>query len=223
VTGDPELAESALFGRLASVRSAPVTTRQVLDAETALIGSQFHGSRPAYLGALAQAHATLAQARAILADELRRAAISARLPAPTPTAAQIADFYESYATTSARPVQAKPGPVWLGGRTSGFALEPVAPRAVFTLPTGKQSKLRTPLGMVLVKPTDAPQDLGALPLGLVRPAIAAALQTFGRDDAYARWILNRETAALAVTICQRDVLPTLSIPELESYLPFLAF
>ena len=34
VTGDPDLAESALFGRLAIARALPVSTRQVLDAET---------------------------------------------------------------------------------------------------------------------------------------------------------------------------------------------
>jgi hypothetical protein len=223
LTGDADLAESALFGRLASSRSTPVTTRQLLDAEAAIVATQFSGSRRAYLAAIAQAHGTLTQARAIVADELRRAAVSATLGAPTPSASQIEDFYLSYATTKARPVQAKPGPVWLGGRTSGFALEPVAPAQLFALPTGRQTKLRTPLGTLLVKPTDDTQQLGELPLGLVRTSIAAALQKFARDDAYARWILNRETSALAVTICQRDVLPTLSIPELESYLPFLAF
>ena len=36
-------------------------------------------------------------------------------------------------------------------------------------------------------------------------------------------MLNREIAALTATICQKDVLPTLSVPELESYLPFVAF
>ena len=72
---------------------------------------------------------------------------------------------------------------------------------------------------MLVKPTDDAQQLGELPLGLVRSSIAAALRAFARDDAYARWMLNRETSALATTICQQDVLPTLSVPELESYLP----
>jgi hypothetical protein len=223
VTGDPELAESALFGRLASMRSASVSTRQILDAEQAIVANQFHGSRSAYLSAIAAAHATLQQARSIIADQLRRIAISATLRAPAPTASQIADFYTSYATTQARAVTAKPAPPWLGSRTTGYALEPSAPLQVFGLPTGKQSKLRTPLGTVLVKPTDDTQQLGELPLGLVRTSVSAALRTFARDDAYARWILNRETSALATTICQKDVLPTLSVPELESYLPFVAF
>jgi hypothetical protein len=223
VTGDSVLAESALFGRLASSRSAPIGTRQVLDAEQAIVANQFHGSRSAYLAAVAGAHASLVQARAIIADELRRAAISARLSAPAPTASQIADFYTSYATTQARAVTAKPAPVWLGGRTTGYALEPIAPPQLFALPTRKESKLRTPLGTVVVKPADDAQQLGELPLGVVRTSIADALRKFARDGAYSRWILNRETSALATTICQRDVLPTLGIPELESYLPFVAF
>jgi hypothetical protein len=223
VTGDQELAQSALFGRLASVRWAPITTQQILGAEAAIVANQFRGSRSAYLSAIAQAHATLVQARAVIGDQLRRAAISATLAAPNPSASQIADFYTSYATTEARPVQAKPAPVWLGNRTSGYALEPVAPLQLFSLPTGKQSKLRTPFGTVLVKPIDDAQQLGELPLGLVRGSISAALKKFARDDAYARWMLNRETAALATTICQRDALPTLSVPELELYLPFVAF
>ena len=221
--GDPELAESALFARLASARTAPVSTRQILDAEQAIVANQFHGSRSAYLSAVAGAHATFQQARAIIADQLRRAEIAAKLRAPAPTASQIADFYTSYATTQARAVTAKPAPVWLGGKTAGYALEPIAPIQVFGLATGAQSLLRTPLGTVLVKPTDDTQQLGELPLGLVRSSISAALRAFARDDAYARWMLNRETSALATTICQTDVLPTLSVPELESYLPFVAF
>src|SRR5205823_2858147 len=114
----------------------------------------------------------------------------------------------SYATTQARPVQAKPAPVWLGNKTSGYALEPSAPLQVFGLPTGKQSTLRTPLGTVLVKPTADATPLGELPLGLVRTSIVATLRKFARDDAYDRWMVNRESSALAITICQRDVLPT---------------
>src|SRR3954451_581220 len=99
VTGDPDLAESALFGRLAIARTLPVSTRQVLDAETAVVASRFKGNRSAYLAALARAHATLAQARAILADELRHDAVASTLAVPAPTAAQVQDFYATYATT----------------------------------------------------------------------------------------------------------------------------
>ena len=72
-------------------------------------------------------------------------------------------------------------------------------------------------------PTDDTQQLGELPIDLVRPAIVTALKSFARDEAFDRWILNRETAAQALTVCQKDALPTLGVPELEEYLPFLAF
>ena len=113
--------------------------------------------------------------------------------------------------------------MWLGGKSAGYALEPVAPAALFSLPTRRAATLRTPLGAFVVTPTDDAQQLGELPPGLVRTSIASALRTFARDDAFSRWILGRESAALNTTICARDVLPTLGVPELESYMPFLAF
>jgi hypothetical protein len=223
ITGDADLAESALFGRLAIAKLAPVSTTQVLAAEQAIVAGTFRGSRSAYLAAIARAHATLAQARAVIADQLRRAAISSSFSVPAPTAAQIADFYASYATAQARPVQASPAQLWLGGKASGWALEPTAPPQVFTLPTGKKTTLRTPFGPVSVKATDDVQQLGELPLDVVRTAIATSLRTFARDDAYGRWLLNRESGALTTTVCRGDVLPTLSEPELDEYLPFLSF
>jgi hypothetical protein len=120
-------------------------------------------------------------------------------------------------------VTAKPAPTWLGGRTTGWALEPIVPAQLFALPTGKKATLRTPFGPLAVTATDDTQLLGELPIGLVRPAIVTALRTFARDEAFDRWILNREMAAQAQTVCQKDVLPTLGVPELEEYLPFLAF
>jgi hypothetical protein len=223
VTGDPDLAESALFGRLAIARSLPVSTRQVLDAEAAVVASQFKGNRSSYLAAIARAHATLAQARAILADELRHGAVASTLAVAAPTAAQVQDFYATYAAARARPVTAKPAPTWLGGRTTGWALEPIVPAQLFALPTGRKATLRTPFGPLAVTATDDTQLLGELPIALVRPAIVTALRTFARDEAFDRWILNREMAAQAQTVCQKDVLPTLGVPELEEYLPFLAF
>jgi len=222
VTRDSELAESALFTRLSLTRWTSVSTAEVLTAERAIVGNAFGGSRSAYLRALQQAHASLTQARGVIADELRRAKVARTLRTPAPSGNQILDFYESYATTKARAVTAKPAPFWLGG-SQGYALEPVAPAAVFATQTGKKTTIRTPLGTVALTAREDTEELGELPLGLVRPSIANALRVFARDGAYSRWLMLRQNGALQTTLCVRDELPSVGVPELEAYMPFLAF
>jgi hypothetical protein len=77
VTGDAELALSALYGRLVESRVAPVAGAAVLAAERAVVRERFRGGRGAYLAALTRDRATIGVARGVLADELRRGAIQA--------------------------------------------------------------------------------------------------------------------------------------------------
>lgn len=79
LTGDPQVALTALFARAALSRAVPVTQQQILAAEEAAIARSFHGNRPAYLQALARRHATLETARGVIGDELRRRALAASL------------------------------------------------------------------------------------------------------------------------------------------------
>ncbi len=96
VTGDRETAYSALFERLVESGQTPVRGAEVSAAERAVIAQAFGGSRAAYVSALRQAHASVAIARGILGDELRRAKVEATLPASAPAAADIQTFYSSY-------------------------------------------------------------------------------------------------------------------------------
>ncbi|MBA2384210.1 MAG: hypothetical protein H0V68_06050, partial [Actinobacteria bacterium] len=97
VTGDAEAALTALYERLVERRSATVSMSETLVRERELVRRRFGGSRQAYLRALSRARATLAVARGVIADELRREAIQERLPAPAPSSAAIAEFYRTYA------------------------------------------------------------------------------------------------------------------------------
>lgn len=221
LTGDRDAALSALFERAVESGLVAVSSKEVLAAERAVIASSFRGSRAAYLAALRRAHATLALARGILADELRHAKLEAGLPAPTPTAADVETFYASYPNLLVREVQASPAPAWLAGRTRGLALSEVAPAQLFTLPLGRKAVLATISGSFRVKALGDSVPLGAVPLSRARPAIAAALRSFARGQAFERWTIARQHAAFAKTTCLRDELPQPAAVDLAEYLPFL--
>ena len=104
VTGDAELALSALYARLVQRRSATVGPGDVRAAERAIVLRRFGGSRSPYLAALARGRASPAVALGAIADELRRETIQARLGAPAPTATEVAEFAATYARTQLRDI-----------------------------------------------------------------------------------------------------------------------
>ena len=79
LTGGSQDALTALFARAALSRVANVTSKQVLAFEQTVIRRSFGGSVKAYVKALAQRHATVASARGVIGDELRRRAIASML------------------------------------------------------------------------------------------------------------------------------------------------
>src|SRR5207247_10456103 len=80
-TGDRGSALDTLFSRIVFRNRIPVGNAQVLAVEQQAIDRDFGGDRNAYLGALAQAHATVGIARSVILDELKRRAIPALLAA----------------------------------------------------------------------------------------------------------------------------------------------
>jgi hypothetical protein len=221
VTGDPDTATSALFERLVESAAEPVPQSAVLAAERGVILQEFRGSRAIYTAALAKAHANVSVARAILSDQLRRAAVEATLPAAPPSAADVQTFYTSYPNLEVRLVQAVPTPSWLGTPKQGLALSEVAPDRVFSLATGKQTVLRTSQGSFTVKPLQDALPLGAVPLSKARPAIAAALKAFERGEEFEQWTVSKQRAAENSAVCAKDDLPQPAAVDLTSYLPFL--
>jgi hypothetical protein len=222
LTGDPEAAASALLERLVERRRAKVSQAAIDVAERSLIRAHFRGSRVFYDAALTRAQASEASARAVLADQLRRARIEATLPAQTPSASDIRSFYGSYATTPARMVKASPAPWWLGGQTAGFALAPTAPAGVFTAPAGRPTTIGTADGVFTVQPVGLPRPLKSVPLTAARPAIEAALVRFAQNDGYQAWLAAEEARELAGATCLKDALPSVGLVDLSTYLTYLS-
>ena len=220
LTGDRSAAVSALFERVVEASERSVSRRAVRAAERQVIGDSFHGSRGAYLAAIRAAHATLGLARAVLGDEIRRARLEQPRYAPRPTGAEVATFYSSYPNLLVRRVHVSPAPPWLAAKT-GYALAESAPERLFSLPTGRESRLSTLLGTFSVRPLGAAQPLGALPLSAVRPTIVNALRGFERAQSFERWTIAQQNRALNSTICLRDQLPQPAAIDLTQYLPFL--
>jgi hypothetical protein len=79
VTGDPQEALTAAFARASLQTAAAVYPTQMLAVEHRAISRSFHGNRAAYLHALTRRHATLAVARDVIRDQLRRYAIARKL------------------------------------------------------------------------------------------------------------------------------------------------
>jgi hypothetical protein len=220
LTGDRDAAVSALFERVVDASQRPVSRRAVLGAEREVVRDSFHGSRSAYLSALQQSHATLGLARAVLGDEIRRARLERPRYAHKPTTAEVGAFYSAYPDLLVRPIRVSPTPPWLASRT-GYALAESAPQRVFSLPTGRTSRLSTLLGTFKVRPLGPSQPLGALPFSTAGPAITAALRGFERAQSFEHWTIVQQERALNRTICFRDELPQPSAIDLTQYLPFL--
>jgi hypothetical protein len=221
LTGDRQAALTALSERAAAALKVPVTSREILAAERAIVRHRFRGSRAAYRAALARSGANISLARGVIADELREAQIEPRLPARRPTGAEVGDYYETYGGSQARAVEVRPAPSWLGRRTRGIALETVAPAQVFSLPVGKATKIRTRDGVFTVRALGRAQPLATFPFARARAGVYAALMRSARAAAYERWLLRRQSSALDTAICRRDDLPMVGIVDLTNQLPFL--
>ena len=222
VTQDPQPAFTAAYARAVASSYAHVTSKAVLDAEKAVIGLHFHGSRGAYVAAVQHDRATVAIARGVIADELRRALIQARLRVAGPSAGEIQSYYDTYAAAPVRLVQVKPAARWLANSKRGFALGAVAPPRVFTLKNRQQATLRTMTGVFKVKALGPTVDLAELPLAKAHKPIVTALVSLARDTAYQNWLLEREKDAQAQTLCWRDQLPAVEVVPLTDYLSYLA-
>jgi hypothetical protein len=220
---DRDVAYTALLARLGESTVAAATAREIAAAEAAVVQHRFGGSRSGYNAALAKAAAPLDVARGILADQIRRRKIGARLRVPAPSLGAITGFYFSYPEVLVRTVRAEgAGPWWLGDRKTGLALSTFAPASLFEGPAGSAKTVRTMAGRFAVRTLDEARPLGAVPLQQARPAISAALKQFARSDAVVNWSANRQQSLLNEAVCRRDDLPVTGVIDLTDFLPFLA-
>lgn len=220
LTGDRQVAFTAMYERAVTRPLVSVSKAEVLRAERWAIGTYFHGSKAAYQAALRKAHATVSQARAVLADEIVRLRVEQRLSVAAPTQGQVSSFYGNYAQVDARAVRAKPKAPWLGGKR-GIAIEGFAPDRVFKFPQHQWSVVRSPFKRYLVQATGPTIPLGATPYGQAARSIKAAIVSIERDDAWRAKVTHLEQKALRRTACRRDQLPAIDAVELTDFLPFL--
>ena len=221
VTGDRELALTALVVRAVERERTSVSPSDVLAAEQRIAAARFGGSSAAYRAALAEAGASAAVARAIIGDELRSREIFGRLATTRPSAADVARFRATYAPVLARRIVVSPAPSWLP-EGSGVALATSAPEAVFRISTGRALTLRTAEGRFTVRALEETADLGAVPLRLAHTAIVRELRSERRADAYSAWTIRQQKAAESRLVCERDRLPELGVVTLASFVPFLS-
>lgn len=221
VTGDPNAALSILFERLVEQHDVVASSAAVRAVEREVVAESFGGSRQAYLAALGQSHVTLAGARAVLAEEIRRAVLEQKQSAVAPKAADVSAFYDTFGSLLVRRVRVSPAAPWLGGAREGYAVSGTAPAALFSLPAGRTAKIDTLLGAYTVKPEGSPVALGSLPLRTVRAAIATSLEGFAREHAFERWTIGEQRRALDVAICRSDNLPEPAAIDFAQYVPFL--
>jgi hypothetical protein len=221
LTGDRELALTALVVRATERERAQVPLSDALAVEGRIVGARFGGSAAAYRSALAETGASLSVARGIIGDELRAREVIDRLSVSSPSGEDIARFRATYAPVLARRLVVSPAPSWLPGGT-GVALATSAPEAVFRIATGQRVTVRTAEGVFTVETVDEAIALGAYPYEVARPAIVQALRSERRADAYAAWTIRMQKAAQSRLVCERDRLPELGVVTLSTYAPFLS-
>jgi hypothetical protein len=221
LTRERSFAMSTLLARLVMREQARVPQSEVLAAERAIVRARFGGNWGRYGAALRRARASRGIAIGAIEDELMRRQIAHRLRVGPPSPRAVSDYYETFAGSPARPVEARPAPWWLGERPIGLALSGLAPPKVFSLPGGLAAKLGNG-SKQRVRPLGEELPLGAFPLSFARPSIRAALRESARETAFQTWLTSHETEALRRTTCVRDELPIAASVDLTSLLPFLA-
>lgn len=221
LTRDRELALTALVLRAVASERERVPPGEATTVEQRIVETRFGGNRDAYTAALADSRASGAIARGIVADELRVRRIASRLTVPTPTARDVARFRQTYASVLARELVVTPTADWLGGKT-GLALATSAPDAVFRVPSGKTSIVRTVDGSFSVRPLDDATELGAVPPQAARRAALRELRAQERSSALGDWMLRMQNAAGSQLVCERDRMPEPGVVNLSAFAPFLS-
>ena len=221
LTGDWELALTALVVRRIEDELTDVSPDEVLAAEKRVVRARFGGSRHAFRAALAEARGSLPIARGILGDELRRLELQARLRVPKTGPATVRRYLATHAAVPARLVTVSPAPSWLP-EGEGYALGSSAPAEVFESPTGRLVDLQTVEGRFRVRALEDTVPLEVLPLSLARPAAIRELTLENRSEAYAAWTLRKQRGAESRLVCQKDRLPENGVVSLSSFVPFLA-
>jgi hypothetical protein len=208
VTGDHDVAFSAVFEHAVLSAAKRADPAAAATAERGVVLDRFHGARAAYLAALARAKVTQSLARTILGDELRRQAVEATLRVAPPTATEVQDWYASHATVQARTVRMK--------KKVSLVLAPAD--RVFGLAPGASARI----GGVRVTALGEAAPLAAFPFTVATPAVRAALVRELKGAAFETWVRRRQNQSLDALSCTHDQRPLPSAVDLTDWAPFLA-
>jgi hypothetical protein len=208
VTGDRDVAFSAVFQHAVLARAKPGDATAAATAERGVVLDRFHGARSAYVAALAKAKVTLPLARTILADELRRQAVESTLHVSPPTATEVEDWYGSHAAVQARAVRMK--------KKVSLVLAPAD--RTFALAAGQT----VTIGRAKVTAVGEVAPLAAFPFTLAAPAVRAALAGELKAAAFETWIRRRENQSLDTLTCTHDQRPLPASVDLTDWAPLLA-
>ncbi|HEU5373615.1 MAG TPA: hypothetical protein VFU51_14600 [Gaiellaceae bacterium] len=208
VTGDRDVAFSAVFQHAVLAAAKHADPVAVAAAERGVVLDRFHGAAGAYLAALAKAKVTPALARTILADELRRRAVEATLRVAPPSATEVQDWYASHASVQAREVRVK--------KKVSLVLAPAD--RIFGLAAGRTIRI----GNAKVTALGEVAPLAAFPFALAAPAVRAALVGELKAAAFETWIRRRENQSLDALACTHDQLPQPAAVDLTDWAPFLS-
>jgi hypothetical protein len=221
VTGDRDSAATALLQREVLRLESPIDSMTVLAAERAIVRDRFGRSTARYRNALAAAHVTLQDARAIIEDRLARDGVQRRFRPQRPTDVQIAAFLDTYAATRVRLVRVEPPASWLADTSRGFAVETIAPAEVFDARQGKRSTIDTIDGRFEVTALAAPQPLLALSPHDARNVAIRVLGRFAKLAVYERWLRAQQLHLLQAAVCTRDLVPAPGDVDLAAWVTFL--
>jgi hypothetical protein len=221
ITGDPDLAASALLERAVLRAESPIDAVSVLSAERAVVAARFAGNRARYASGLRRERLTLLDARALIADRLARDAVEARFqPKPAPRG-WVDSFLATYADQPVRLVEATPAAPWLGDAERGWAVGTLTAPRVFAISTGTEAAVDTIDGRFRVRALGPPLPLALVPRADAEAAARSALTRFSKQDVYSSWLETQEERLLASATCVRDRLPTTGPVELGSFVSFL--
>jgi hypothetical protein len=222
LTGDLASASTALLERVVLRADEPVDPSTVLASERAIIRDRFGGNVSRYRSALAAAHVTLADARAIISDRLARDRVQERFKPKPATSRQVSDFVATYGATNVRLVSVDEPAPWLGGARRGFAVDTFAPEQVFALPIGEKKAIDTLDGRFTVRALGPSLPVYALAPARARDVAQAVLGRFAKDNVYQHWLRAREAALLANAVCAKDDVPAAGDVDLTLWAPFLS-
>ena len=224
----PATSGSAASALLAARRCCAPRSRStratVLAAERAIVRDRFGGSGARYRAALAAAHVTLADARAIIADRLAPRAGRGAVPAaPRRRGAELRRSSPRTRRRTCGSSRSSPRRRGSATRCAASPCETIAPEQVFSLRGhGDPEPIDTIDGRFAVRPLGPSLPLYALPPATCAATSRAACSAASRrTDVYDRLAAHAGGRSAREAVCARDDLPATGDVDLTAWPPFL--